>query len=221
MIEITKNKKNYIIKSDCYSLNINNSGTIRRLFFNGINTGLKREGCEYWKEDGLHFQQEFGGILQFEQKRNRIEVTATLKSAKNKRGGKCITKYNFKKDSIVIESEISPACAMFSYDKYVCFNPKEYTYYSFNGKDFNEIDKDRFVDADTKSITLSTGDKAIVINCLSGISEMRVYKTKSMIEIKPNWIDPIMKIEYKVYGLPKKEITVDELPATRKEIISD
>jgi len=221
MIEITKNKKNYIVKSDYYSVNINNSGTIRRLSFNGIDTGLKREGCEYWKADGLHFEQEFGSILHFEQERNRIKVTATLKSPKNKPGGKCITKYNFKKNSIVIESEIFPACAMVSYDKYVCFNPKEYTHYSFDGKDFNEINKYSFIDTDTKSITLKNGDKVIVIKCLSEISEMRIYKTRSMVEIKPNWIDPIMKIEYKIYVLPKKEITVDELPTAGEENISD
>jgi len=196
MIKMQKIKKSFIVKSDCYSAKINSSGTIRKLFFNAKNTGLMREGCEYWIEDGNHFQQEFGGVVSCAHGKNEIALTATVKHPKSKKnGGKCTAKYHFKKSSITIESELLPRYDAVSFNKYVCFYRKNYTHFSYDGKDFREIDKSRFVDSESKSITLKKGDKIIKIKCLSPISEMRLYKTSSMIEIKPNWSDEKMKIE--------------------------
>ena len=196
MIKIQKIKKTFIVKEDNYSVKINSSGTIRKLFFGGIDTGLTREGCEYWIDDGRHFQQEFGGVVNSVSGRNSIELTASMKNPKGKKaGGTCTAKYHFKKSSITIESTLTPRYKPLSYNKYVCFCHKSYTHYSYDGKDFKEIDKSRLVDSEAKSITLKKGDKLIKIKCLSPISEMRLYKTSSMVEIKPNWTDDKMKIE--------------------------
>jgi len=205
-MKITKIKKNYIVKSDNYSVRINGSGTIRKLFFNGIDTGLTREGCEYWISKGRHFQQEFGGVINSILGRNSIELTASMKNPKGKKaGGTCTAKYHFKKTSITIESEVLPRYDALSFNKYVCFYHKEYTHFSFGGNTFRKIDKDSFVDSGATSVTLKKGDKLIKIECLSPISKMRIYKTSSMIEVKPEWIDKTMKIELCIVPTETKE----------------
>ncbi len=213
MVKIEKAKKGFLVSSDCYRIGIDNSGTIRKMIYNGINTGVKRDGCEYWINKGVHFEQEFGSILKHSQKQNRLSVTATVKVPYKKRGGgTCTTKYLFNDDSIVIESEIHPKHKMITYDKYVCFTPGAYTHYKVGGE-FKKIDQRRAIYGDEKSITLKDNTKSIIINCLSKTSEMRIYKTSSMIEIKPNWIDPVMKIEYR---FEEKENKPDETNKTKE-----
>jgi len=213
MVKINKINKNYIVKSDCYSVRINGSGTIRKLFFDGVNTGLTREGCEYWIDGGKHYQQEFGGVLTTMQDKNKIELTATMKTSKGRKfGGKCSAKYNFKKSSVTIESELLPATKPLSSNKYVCFYHKEYTHYSFDGEKFKEIKSGCIVDEGATSVTLKKGDKEIKIKCLSPISKMRIYKTSSMVEIKPEWVDKVMKLELCI--VPSTSTTSASIPST-------
>lgn len=136
MVKIEKTKDIYSISNGIYSCNlsISRGGSMVAMAYNGVNTMLKREGCEYWgKED--HYEQEFGGdgIITVAQDEDgaRILVESCLGSPITKViGGQCSVEWHFD-DTPIIKSigSIIPNHKIVYFDRYVCFLPKSYRNY--------------------------------------------------------------------------------------------
>jgi len=213
MIDIKETKKHIKIKSDyyCAILSKYNGGTMCKLLFRGKNTGLYRDGCEYWTEEE-HYEQEYGKILNIASEKHsdrfKIEINAQVVCPRDKIvGGNCITKYFFEnKPCIKTNSLIYPLFEnVVSIDKYVCFKNNNYKYFSANN-DVNNIKK--LLDSkgrmkkyynNINKIKLNGNGRNIIIKTDKLSTKMRIYKTKNMLEIKPEWNNNIknaMHMEY-------------------------
>lgn len=207
MIKLIRSKKYLIVTTDFYraSISIVRGGTIRKICSGNYDTGLKREGCEYWEKGKIHYEQEFGRIINLKIKEYKnsinIDVNTRLRiPLRGKFGGECITKYIFRNSKIIAKSMIFPKDSIRCYDKYVCFNHNSFTGYSVNNKYF-DMPKNNFrVEFEVDDIKLIKGKNSFIIK--SPNASMRMYKTKSMVEIKPKFDDKLNKymiMEY-IYG---------------------
>ena len=188
-------------------------GTIRKVFFGGIDTGAKRAGCEYWSEGSDHYEQEYGKVLSFKKTEHddfiRVEVTATLVSPQLKSiGGKCesITE-------IYSTGKIRSLCRMFpdkkcnNYDQYYCFENGIYSEYNFhgNGKSLNKIGEppqgelwwmdlpnNKYTGIIIKSPVIAVSVK--VDNKLT--DETGIHTSRSMLELKCKDFNPARVTEF-------------------------
>lgn len=198
MLELVKNKKYLIITTDFFRANISMShgGTLRKLCSKNFDTGLKREGCEYWKSGKIHYEQEFGRVINLKVKEYKnsinIDVNVKMRAPSGEFEGECFSKYIFKNSKINIKSMVSPEGDIRCSDKYVCFDRDAFTGYCIDDKYF-DMPKNNFkAEFEVKDIKLIKGERNLYIK--SPDASIRMYKTRSMIEIKPNWpLDRINK----------------------------
>lgn len=139
-MEITKDKNFIVVETPLYkaAFSRHRGYSLISLSFNGKDTGLYREGCEYWNKID-HFQQENGnGTVRVG--KNGMVVTSDLVSPITKKvGGKCKVKWTFG-DTLVSKSLITPIEEFDHEDRYICFNPKTYSIFAFDGDGWIDVE---------------------------------------------------------------------------------
>jgi len=215
MISINKNDAGqYEIKNAHYRciLDPAKGGTCRSLKYGTWDTGLIREGCEYWINKQEHFEQEFGGVVDFKitgKGKNvlSILVVAEIVSPQRARenldasGGIAYTRWWFDGTPIIkTKSIIKPTLNALFCDKYLCFEPDKYTNYSKDGKELSEICKPKNDHIDRlwwikelprtwNKTLLFAGNKKFQICHTSDVKYPVLYRSCSMLEYKPEWTD--------------------------------
>ena len=188
-------------------------GTIRKVVFDGKDSGMKRAGCEYWSNGVDHFEQEYGQLKSFIIRKENgsvfVETSATVVSPQLKIPGghsEMIIEINAE-GKIISKARLFPTREIQSYDQYYCFNNEIYTDYAFhgNGKTFNKIgfpkpdalwwldlQNDKYTGVIVKSpalgVSVST-DKKLT-------SETGIHVSRSMMEIKCKDFNPARVSEY-------------------------
>jgi hypothetical protein len=204
VITIEKVDKGYIVKNGVYEcvFSTKKGGTMRRLKFSGIDTGLKREGCEYWT-DSAHYEQEYGALSSFDVIESRddylhIRVCGTACSPqpiKHRTRGTCKTEYFFGDGNrIRTTSTIENMGNALRCDKYVCFHSDYYGGYSDSiTGELREIgkpdDKGKEWSArhNWEQIVLFRKKNLFTVTCGAGPGSLGLFHTKHMIEVKPRW----------------------------------
>jgi len=213
-IKISEDNEYIRIKSNYYYvvLSKKHGGTIRSLMFGKKDTGLHREGCEYWAESGEHYEQEYGKTLKIAKGNYldgyKIEINAEVRSPNNRKvGGKCTTIYYFENTPFIrMSSLIFPLFKNVSVDKYVCFKNNNYEQYYINDnvniiknllddggrlrQAYKNINKIK-IEGKNKNLTVRTDELSM---------QMRIYKTSNMLEIKPEWNNDITKTMFLIVG---------------------
>lgn len=191
----------FVVQNQFYKLTLSAKygGTIRELIHKNEDTGLTREGCEYWEPNGSdHYEQEFSPtaeikILDKSSERVDVEVKARLVSPQLKKdGGSCVVTWTFRRNDPFIYSEyaITPLRLLSQIDRYICFKPKAYKKYHVIDQKENvtrnnmgregwkiEIPASRWI-----SVHNDRGAVALISTPTS--KNGGVWKTESMIEIK-------------------------------------
>jgi len=125
-------------------------GSMTSLIYKGIDTMLKREGCEYWTSDKEHYEQEYSQscrisvLNHYKLDKVIVMVYSSLVSPQLKLvGGHCIVKWIFDASPIIKTSfAILPDKPITKYDRYVCFRPNDfYKEYSFAYDKFEPIEQ--------------------------------------------------------------------------------
>jgi hypothetical protein len=201
MLDLTDGRDVFIAKSDTFEaiLSKRKGGSMTGLSFNGINTGLRREGCEYWIDNRTHYEQEFGSLLSFHAvKKSETEISVNVKSTlvspqKKEYGGEGNVEWTFCADGrIITKSQINPIFDPINYDKYVCFFPDSYSHFSFcNDREDVEILKPKpgtvewfCTRADMGGIIIKNKKQAFEYSFDNKLYDCGIYTTKNMIEIK-------------------------------------
>src|SRR5271157_3770005 len=202
MLTIDNNSQSCIVncESYCAVLSKQHGGSLRELIFNNINTKLYREGTEYWLDEQIHYEQEFGKLLYLNYKLisdNQIDifVYATLAQPVSNEdrvhGGFCKVKWNFKPDSITTSSQIIPCYPCDRYDKYVCFRPNQYvTYTTLNDnieKPIGNVDletgwwKQKYTNIGGMSVKKEDMKLSLVFD--KHLNNAGIYQSKGMMEV--------------------------------------
>jgi hypothetical protein len=115
---------------------LKHGGTLRKWIKGGIDLGITRQGCEYWIDNNIHYEQEFGEVIRNTINGNLLIVEATLVSPQLKTiGGRCLSSYEILDSGIMdFKSILFPTDKINSYDSYICFNHEMYSEYKFHGK---------------------------------------------------------------------------------------
>lgn len=197
---------NFTVQNQFYQATLSSSrgGTFTSLKFKGMDTGLFREGCEYWVDGGEHFEQEFSPVANieiFDKSKDYImlKTTARLVSPSSKKdGGYCIVYWLFRDKNPIICSkyQVFPALTCDRTDKYVCFRPDYYDAYSIIKKD-GSFDLGKI--GDEKGVTKADGwwyreaylkwasfrNEKIGFSVIPNeLNITGIWKSKSMTEIK-------------------------------------
>lgn len=178
-------------------------GTVRRVLFKGIDSGIRRAGCEFWSNTIDHYEQEYGELLAIKAIRGpdsmTINVKATLQSPQLRtKGGTCETIIEVTNDGrIVSKARLFPEKPVLNYDQYYCFNQETYTHYNFIGFDneFKKIQPPKpgelwwwEVNRDSAhGINLKNGNinNAVSIYTDENLrSETGIYTSRNMMEVK-------------------------------------
>jgi len=213
MIEIKKEDTGYrIINShyDCF-LSLAHGGTCRKLLCGGRDTGLTREGCEYWVNKKEHYEQEYGACMGIKVSKTnnciRVIVNSTLVSPQKLReetpahGGEVTTRWHFDETPMIMTwSDMQPHFPPVEMDKYICFEPSRYKYLSGEYGDSMTIRRypsslaSNYEQFFTSGNRVCLHNKKNVMDCTPFIAEMDSniehgvgYLTDSMFEIKPKW----------------------------------
>jgi len=188
-------------------------GTIRKVVFDGRDSGVYRSGCEYWSHGIDHYEQEYGELRSFDVRKNNgsmfITTSATVVNPQSKMpGGYSEMIIEITADGkIISKARLFPTQVIRCYDQYFCFKNGIYTDYAFhgNGKVFNKIGEpapgeswwmdcqnDKYTGVIVKSpalgVSIST-DKKLT-------SETGIHVSRSMMEIKCKDFNPARVSEY-------------------------
>lgn len=190
--EITITTNNYVA-----TLSKKHGGTLNKLIYKGIDTGLTREGCEYWSgNNDDHYEQEYSNYLKInnvcESKNEiRISLQADLISPQLKiTGGTCDVLWIFDTKFIEHKYTIHATKNIAWHDKYFCFHPNFYNSYSFYD---SKIYEDIPLDFTWKNINKKCCDKhtwlqneKLELNFLMDkkLSFKGLYNSHSMLELK-------------------------------------
>jgi hypothetical protein len=201
MININDSQDIFFVKSDCFEaiLSKRKGGSMRSLVIDGIDTGLKREGCEYWVNSKEHYEQEFGQILNFHVSRISeheisLVIRATLVSPKEKTlGGECDVVWSFQDNGLIVtKSRIVPVFSCLYYDQYVCFDPLKFkdfrvignTEYKKIGKPLSTETWWREMNTAIPGVSIKNDALALNIAFDEKMTIAGVYTSRSMLEIK-------------------------------------
>jgi len=185
-------------------------GTLRRLVWRGVDTGLIREGCEYWRSDGdgrTHYEQEFGALhnISVQERPDSVRVvsTAGLVSPQLQRegfacvGGEGVTRYDFYEDRIISESVMRPVFGYRIVDKYICWAPTAYQF--VNGVPIGNPDTSGWWRAHvSRPCQVSSATSWFGIDWTDGEIMAAVYRSETMLEVKPEYRDnQVLRMEYR------------------------
>lgn len=201
MLEFNDGRDIFTVKSKTFEavLAKRKGGTLRVLFFNGIDTGLKREGCEYWIDDKTHYEQEFGHIISLDvvektESRIIVNIKSTLTSPqKREHGGECEVEWIFSSDgTITTKSRIFPLYNVLNWDKYICFNPGVYTTFAFldDNKEVKILNPEHpktewySVKKDAGGLMIRNDKNMFNLAFGKHLNDCGIYTTKSMMEVK-------------------------------------
>lgn len=194
-----ENNNEIIITTDNYTATLSkkHGGTLRNLIYKGIDTGLTREGCEYWSgNNDDHYEQEYSNYLKINyihesQNEIKISLQADLISPQLKiTGGTCEVFWIFEEEFIKHQYSIHAIENIAWHDKYFCFYPNFYKFYSFYN---SKIYKDIPLDFTWKNINKKCCDKhtwlqneKLELNFLMDkkLSYKGLYNSHSMLELK-------------------------------------
>lgn len=197
----TENNNEIIITTNDYTATLSkqHGGTLRNLIYKGIDTGLIREGCEYWSGNNEdHYEQEYSNsyflkinyINEYENE-IRISLQADLVSPQLKtKGGICKVIWIFEVECINHEYTIHATENIALHDKYFCFHPNFYNCYSFYN---HNIYKDIPLDFTWRNINNQCFDqdtwlhnKKLSLNFLMDkkLTYKGLYNSESMLELK-------------------------------------
>jgi hypothetical protein len=202
MINVIDSVDKCTIVSDKFKaiLSKRHGGSLRSLEVLGFDTGLKREGCEYWVNRKHHYEQEFGKVLDFSiihvvDDEVSIRVKATLVSPKEREiGGECEIYWSFLQDgTIITKSKIDPTNYCYLYDKYICFDTYKFkSYKSFKDSGYKKIEhpKDKetvwweYLKDGIEGFFVSEKNIEMRVAFDKRLSLGGIYTSRSMMEIK-------------------------------------
>jgi len=195
--------ENIIIKNKNIEIHISKikGGTIRKVLFGDIDSGIKRAGCEFWSNVADHYEQEYGKMTSLQLRKQNgsmfVDISASLVSPQLKKsGGRCETVIEITDSGkIISKAKLFPDKPIVNYDQYYCFQNEIYPEYRFirDGAEFEKIqmpgpqeiwwyllehDISRGVMVRNKDfgIKVSTDEKLI--------AETGIHQSRSMMEIK-------------------------------------